>query len=374
MEIPGFVGPSNTLASPLADVERTVNLFTERTAPGTGKTATYLRGTPGVRPRLSCLDQPVRGLFYQDGRAFAVAGARFVELFESGLVTNRGTVDEDTLPASFASNGSAGNQVLVISAGKGYIFDLLANTLSAALGADFPADASMCAFMDGYFLVLIKNSRRFQISALEDGTSWDALDVAERSEGSDNIVSMIRNHREIWFLGSQTTEVWYDNGDPLFPFAPIQGVFLETGCAAPFAAVRADNTVVWLDQDERGAGLVRRADGYTPVRISTYAVEKALATASDTNLALAVAFAEVTQGHTFYWLYVPELTTTWVYDSSEGLWHERAIWNATDCVFEPHVAVNHCFAWNVHLVGDRLSDQVYTLSLDYYDDQIVPPA
>ncbi len=371
MELPGFVGPSHTLASPLADVERTINFFTERTEPGNGKTPAYLRGTPGLRPSLSCGDTPLRGIFYQDGRGFAVAGERFVELFENGLVINHGPVNDDGLPASFASNGSAGEQVLCIAGGLGYIFDLGTNTLSAALGGDFPANVKMCAFMDGYFLVLVANTRRFQISALEDGTSWDALDVAERSEGSDNIVSMIRNHREIWFLGSQTTEVWYDNGDPLFPFAPIQGVFLETGSAAPFCAVRADNTVLWLDRDERGDAIVRRANGYTPERISTYAVERALQSASDQNIDLAVAFAEQTQGHLFYWLYVPELETTWVYDVAEGLWHERALWNATACVWEPHVAVCHAFGWGKHLVGDRLSDQVYELSLTYYDDQIV---
>jgi len=370
VEIPGFVGPSNVLSAPLADVERTINLFTERTAPGTAKSPVYLRGTPGVRRRSTCGDSPLRGLFHQDGRAFAVAGEAFIELFENGSVTNYGAVADDGLPASFASNGSAGNQVLVTSGGFGYIFDLGTNTLTAALPADFPADVVMCAFMDGYFLVLIRDTRRFQISALEDGTSWDALDVAERSEGSDNVVSMLRNHREIWFLGSQTSEVWYDNGDPLFPFAPIQGVFVETGSAAAFGAVRASETIVWLDRDERGAAVVQRANGYTPERVSTYAVEKALQAATDANLRLAVAFAEQTQGHLFYWLYVPGLPTTWVLDVVEGLWHERALWNSTACVWEPHIASCHCVAWGAHLVGDRLGEWVYTLALEYYDDEL----
>jgi hypothetical protein len=60
-----------------------------------------------------------------------------------------------------------------------------------------------------------------------------------------------------------------------------------------------------------------------------------------------------------------------VFDVAEGLWHERAIWDATACVWTPHVAVCHCFAWGLHLVGDRQSETVYTLALDYYDDQIV---
>jgi hypothetical protein len=372
MEIPGFVGPSNTLASPLADCERTVNLFTERTEPGTATTPAYLRGTPGIVPFASCGDSPLRGLFAQDGRCFAVAGTTFVEIDTiTGAVTPYGPVATDTAPVSMASNGTAGHQILVISGGFGYIFDLVALTLSAALGGDFPATARMCAFMDGYFLVLVFGTRRFQISALEDGTSWDALDVAERSEGSDDIVTLIRNHREIWLMGTQTSEVWYDTGDPLFPFAPVGGVFVEAGSAAAWGAVRADNTLIWLDRDERGAGIVRRADGYTPARISTYAVERALAAAPE--LDRAQAFAEQTEGHLFYWLYIPGLETTWVYDVGEGLWHERALWDPVACVFAPHVAVCHAFVRARHLVGDRQSDTVYHLTLTAYADEVVVP-
>src|SRR5215469_18794550 len=114
----------------------------------------------------------------------------------------------------------------------------------------------MGEFMDGYFLVLINNSRAFQISALEDGTSWDPLDVGERSEGSDNVQAMKRNHREIWFMGTKTTEVWYDSGDPDFPFAPIQGVFIEQGCAGSgFTLQRLDNTLIWCGLNEDGQGV-----------------------------------------------------------------------------------------------------------------------
>ncbi len=369
MELPGFVGPSHTLASPLADVERTINLFLERTEPGNAKVPAYLRGTPGVRPYVATVGDRIRGLFAQDGRTFVVAGTVLVEILADDSFNTYDGLADDGGPASLASNGTAGQQLFIVAGGSGYIFDLLTNTLSAALGADFPANARMGAFMDGYFLVLVFGTRRFQISALEDGTSWDALDVAERSEGSDDIVTLIRNHREIWLMGTQTSEVWVDTGDPLFPFAPISGVFVETGSAAAFAAVRADNTLIWLDRDERGAGFVRQANGYTPVRISTYAVELALAQAPE--LSVAQAFAEQTDGHLFYWLYVPGLATTWVYDVTEGLWHERAIWDATACVWIPHVACCHAFVYGRHLVGDRQSGQVYHLSPAYLDDRIV---
>ncbi len=369
MELPGFVGPSHTLTSPLADVERTINLFTERTEPGNAKTPAYLRGTPGIRPYVATSGDRIRAEFAQDGRSWVVSGTQLVEILADESTVSYGPLADNGAPASIASNGTAGHQLLIVAGGFGYVFDLLANTLSAALTGDFPANARMVAFMDGYFLVLVFGTRRFQISGLEDGTSWDALDVAERSEGSDDIVTLIRNHREIWLMGTQTSEVWYDTGDSLFPFAPISGVFVETGSAAAFGVTRAENTLVWLDRDERGAGIVRKATGYTPERISTYAVELALSAVLD--LSVAQAFAEQTEGHLFYWLYVPGLATTWVYDVTEGLWHERAIWDAVGCRWVPHVACCHCFVYGRHLVGDRQSGQVYHLSPAYLDDRVV---
>jgi hypothetical protein len=368
--LPGFAGPANALNSPNADAEDLINLFIESTPPGTGKIPKYIRGTPGVRPFATGPDGTIRAAFSQDGRAFALSGGRFIEVDVTGTGTDYGPVLDDGLPGSMASNGSAGNQVMALSGGLGYIFDLGTNTLTQISDTDFPADASQVEFMDGYFLVTIKDTRRFQISALEDGLTWDALDVAERSEGSDNIVSMIRNHREIWFLGSKTGEVWYDNGDPDFPFAPIQGVFVEQGSAATFSICRRNNTIAWLGADERGNGVVYEANGYTPEQVSTYAVEDDIQ-AQGSDLDQTIAFANQMSGHVFSWMQVPSLPWTWVYDATEKLWHKRAIWDADDVEYLPYVGSCYMFAFGKHLLGSRLDATIYELNVDYFDDSIV---
>ena len=98
----------------------------------------------------------------------------------------------DYLP-SICSNGTAGSQLFITNGDLGYIFDLSANTLTQIVDPGFPSRARMGEFMDGYFFVLVTETRRFQISALEDGTTWDPLDVAERSEASDDISGIKRN-------------------------------------------------------------------------------------------------------------------------------------------------------------------------------------
>lgn len=375
--LPGFAGPSHVLSSVNADAEETINLYPESTPPGTGKVPIYLKGTACVAPFTALGDAPIRGVFHQDGRAFAVGGETFCEVFSDGSLVSYGPVTNDDLPVSFASNGSAGSQVLLISAGFGYIFDLLLNTLTLIADPDFPTRSGgsrgplMCWFMDGYFGVMIEGTRRFQISALEDGTSWDALDVAERSEGSDNLGAMIRNHREIWALGTQTSEVWYDNGDPLFPFAPIQGVFVEHGIAAPWSAHRRDNTIAWIGLDERGQGVWYAANGYTPDRISTYAVDLDLQ--RSTVLSTTRAFSQQQTGHLFQWSYTSDRAKSWVFDVTEGLWHNRALWDSTAGTWTPYPVACGMFAFERHLVGSPTTDTIYELLTDVFSDEIAVP-
>src|SRR5262245_24087218 len=249
MVIENFIGPSNTLASRNAAPDQSVNVYEEVVPPGVGKGKTWLRSAPGLTPFASISGSTGTSteVWAQDGRMFAIVGDMFVEVFVDGTWISYGTVATSIeIVPSFSSNGTAGHQIFITSGLNGYIFDTIANTLTLIADVDFPqGEAQFGEFMDGYFIVLIHDSRAFQISALENGLSWDALDVAERSEGSDNLTSMRRSHREIWLLGTKTGEVWYDNGDADFPFAPIQGVFIEQGCPLPGVLNRIANTVIW---------------------------------------------------------------------------------------------------------------------------------
>lgn len=389
--VPAFIGPTNELRAPNVDAERTVNWYLEATAPGAGKVPVSFLPTPGMRPFAVIADWQAgaycRGLFEQDGRAWAVVGSIFAELFPDGTSVGRGTVTNDGFPASIVSNGTAGGQLLVISGDAGYCYTLATNALVQIIPANFPDSNGfpdrplMAEFMDGYGIVIEKRNdgkgdRTFHISGLEDFRQWDPLDVGERSEGSDSFTAVIRNHRELWFLGTKTSEVWFDSGDPLFPFAPVPGVFIEGGAIARWSAQRLSQTICWIGGNERGAGVVNVADGYAERRISTHAVERRLQEA--TNLTDAVAFTYQIEGHLFYWLQVPSLGTCFVYDVSTDRWHERNHWNSVTAVEENHAAIHHCYAFGLigsgvvgrHLVGSTRNGTIYELRLDVFDDGI----
>lgn len=373
----GFVGVSNTLSSINANMVRSINLLPERADPNNPKQPVYLRKRPGLRRFLLANEAPIRGMFYQDGRMFAVTGSELIEVYENGTFDVRGTVSTSGVSggvgdsASFSSNGSAGNQLFITAGGEGYIYNLALDTLTHITDPDFLTPTYMGVFIDGYFVSLHALTRQFQISALEDGLTWDGLDVFEISRTSDNLVSMAQSHGQLWLHGSKTTDVWADVGQANTPFQPATGGFLEVGNAAPYSIANLDQTIFWLGCTADGAGFVYRADGYQAQRISDQGIETRLWLA--TRLDNAIGFTINMQGHPWYLLYVPDLTTTLVYDVVYGGWHEWAWWKGPgkdESDFRPFVGRNHAFAFGKHYVGDRQSRAIYWIDWQFGNDVI----
>jgi len=227
----------------------------------------------------------------------------------------------------------------------------------------------MGAYADGYFIALEESTRNFFLSSLNNGLEWDALDVAQLSSSSNNVQAITVEHRELWLVGGQTTEVWYNSGDPDFPFQPIQGVFIHHGILAPWSIIGADNTLFWLGSDKLGARTVYRMQGYTPLRVSTHPIEYLLGKSAEPERTIGFSYQD--EGHTFLVFYVPDLDTTLVYDLATQLWHERAQWDYVRARWRPHVARCHCYAFGKHLVGDRQGPTIYDYSLEYLDDELV---
>ena len=370
--LPGFVGPFDTTRSRTFNDEDTINFYVESANAGTPKSKAVLYGTPGLvlQSWFDNGESPIRGLFSQDGRAFGVGGSQFGELVSAGgFVINTGTVADDGEPVSFGSNGTAGFQVFFASGGNGYVFATDADTLTQITDPHFPPGVTMMTYFEGYTVALVGDTRQFNISALEDALDWDGLDVYERNIGSDNFLAMVQNHRELWFFGTRTTLVYVNTGDASTPLQPIPGVLIQQGILAAWSAMRLDNAIAWLGQDEQGQAVVYLAQGYTPQRISTHAVEHYLSGSS--ALADAIGFTYQYGGHLFYGLYVSDLPETLVYDVSQGTWTKIAWWRPDLAEWTPHPARAACAAFGKILIGDRQSRVVYQLSLSALADAIV---
>jgi len=353
-----FLGAAYLARSVNAAADRCINLYPEAIPQG-GKEPGVLYRCPGLRLLMTISNGPIRGLWRLGNFMYAAVGAELYKVDTAWSATLLGAITGSG-PVSMVDNGT---QVFIACNPDGYIYNSATNVFAQITDPDFPG-AAVVQYIDGYFVFNEPGSQRFWITELLDGTAVDPTDFASAEGDPDDIVSLIVDHREIWLFGTNSTEVWYNAGEADFPFSRIQGAFIETGCAAPASVAKMDNSVYWLAGDNRGHGMVYRANGYTPQRISTHAIEYAIEQYSD--ISDAIGFTYQQDGHSFYFLTFPTGNATWVYDVSTNLWHERAYFEAG--VLSRHRANCHVFFNGETVVGDYQNGNLYAFDLDVYAD------
>jgi hypothetical protein len=362
-----ILGSAYVARSVNAADNRMVNLFPE-VVPEGGKEAAFLNRAPGLRLIKTIGDGPIRGLWTFGGFGYVVSGTKLYKIDKLYNTTLLGTVD-GTGPVSMASNINTAEvgsnaQLMIACNPNSYIYDTTTSTFSQITTDQFRGAKLVDFISPGYFVAMQSNGLTFQISALNDGLTWDILDFSTVDGSPDALVSMIVDHNEIWLFGTQSVEVWYYNGDIDFPFARIQGAFNEIGCAAAYSVAKLDNGLFWLGADARGQGIVYRANGYSGTRVSTHALEYAIAQYDVISDAIAYTYQQ--EGHSFYVLTFPTANATWVYDAATQAWHERASWENSH--FNRHRS-NCQMAFNSEIiVGDFANGNIYAFDLDVYSD------
>jgi hypothetical protein len=347
----GFIGPSYTLQSTNIDAQRAINLYAQMDESGVGKNIAALLSTPGLRLFCNVGTVP-RGLWVTSaGRVFVVENVNLWELNADGTKTARGTLTSSAGYVGIADNGT---QLMLVDGPNGYGYDLAANTLTPI--SDFPGGETV-TFQDGYCIFNVPNTQQFYITALNDVMTIDPLDTASMESSPDTLFTVISDHQQLWGFGSLSIEVWYDSGAELFPFARVDGGVIPHGVVAKRSPARFDNSMAWLGKDDSGVGIVWKASGYQPVRISTFAVEQAIARYPRMDDASSWTYQH--DGHAFYCLNFPSGGTTWVYDASSQLWHERAY--TGELGLERARPELHVFAFGKHLVTDYANGNIYVL-------------
>ncbi len=353
-----ILGSSYVVRSINAADNRMVNLFPEIVPEG-GKETAFLQRAPGLRQLAVLPTGPVRGLWTFGNYAYAVAGGRFYQIDSAWNYADKGAV-AGAGPVNMVDNGT---QLFIAAGATGYIYNANTDVFAQITDPDFYGAVGV-GFLDGYFVYNEPNSQKFWVTSLYDGTSVDPLDFASAEGSPDDLVTLIVDHREVWLFGQTSVEVWYNAGLPDFPLARIQGAFNEIGCQAPYSVAKLDNALFWLGKDARGNGVVYRSKGYTGERVSTHAVEWQIQQYS--TLADAVAYTYQQDGHAFYVLNFPTANTTWVYDVSTGVWHERAGWENNS--FTRHRGQCQMNFNNEIVIGDYVAGNLYAYDMTVYTE------
>lgn len=377
--VPGFGGPTYLAVSPVMDAERAINLYPEIGGPHS-KSPAMLIGRPGLLdPAFSTLGAgPVRGLFAGDERMFAVSSNHFYEVGNAGIViTDYGVMDAGSTlsPVQIVANGT---QILVMDFGANTIYN--ANTVGPTMDPVFAGRA--LEYLDGFYIAIdAADATKINVSGYLDGTTWNALDTVQVTGGSDYRNQLAVLNGQLWIFGQSTTEIWYNAGNPLFPFARVPGATLNFGCLAPFSVVKFYNTIMWLGCDTNGVLQVYMTQGTNPVRVSNPAIEQQILgiTAATPEgimeeIVYTRAYGYQENGHTFYVLlrcnssWTPQ--AAYVYDLTTGLWHERDYEGAWPVCFANIPGI--LFSTSPGYVGDALSGNIYHQGQGYPSDAGTP--
>lgn len=366
-----ILGQTYVARSVNAAAARMVNLFPEIIPEG-GKEHAWLQRCPGLRYVTNVSESgpvsdngPVRGMWVYGGVLYVVVSDGLYKLDPVTYApTSLGYIPGTNL-VSMADNGT---QLFIASNGPSYIWNNKTATFKQIVDPDFPG-ALTVGFIDGYFVFNEPNSQTIWVTSLYDGSSIDPLDFASAEGNPDNVVALIVDHREVWVFGTNTVEVWYNEGGTAdFPLTRVQGAFNEFGLAAAFSPAKLDNRLFWLGSDQRGQGVVYAATGYIGQRISTHAVEWAIQSYGD--LSDAIGFSYQQDGHSFYVLTFPSandgLGATWCYDVATNSWHERASW--VDDKFGRHRSNCQAAYNNQILVGSCTDARIFALDPTVYSD------
>ena len=354
-----ILGSSYVARSVNAADNRMVNLFPEIVPEG-GKEPAFLQRAPGLRLLTTVGTGPIRGLNAYGGNLYVVSGEQLIKLDSAYTATVIGNVSGATGSVSMANDGI---HLFIACDGPSYVYNATTLAFGQITDVDFPG-ALTVSYLDGYFVFIEPDSQKVWVTSLLDPTSIDPLDFASAEGDPDGLVSSIVDHSEVWLFGTNSIEVWYNSGNADFPLQRIQGAFNEIGCAATFSVAKLDNGLFWLGQDDRGQGIVYRANGYTGQRISTHAVEWQIQQYS--NVSDATAYTYQQDGHSFYVLNFPSANATWVYDVATQAWHERA--GFINGAFTRHRAEWQTFFNNALTLGDYQNGNIYTFDMDVYAD------
>lgn len=346
------VGPSTKGVTQKLGSERSINFYPVK--PEREGEPWVLRGRPGLTDYATVPNFPIRGVGIHQDRYFFV-GRQYVYSIESDeALTEWGRIG--TVTGRITMAGLL--DTLVVGDGQKYYAMPIETGLVAEI-ADAPK-GRFCVPFGNRMLYQGENGQVYY-SELLDPTNIPGLNFFTAESLPDDIQAMATTEDRLWLIGKDSSEPWYDSGDNDNPFQRIPGGTIYIGTDWPDTVLRLDNSIWLVGRDKEGTGIVWRFNGSQPMRVSTSAVERF--TAAATNLS-AHSYQE--EGSTFYIL--NDDAGTWAFDIKTGEWAERAWLNRETGIQERARPETHAYVYGKHLVTDYALGKVYRQGLDLHDD------
>lgn len=225
---------------------------------------------------------------------------------------------------------------------------------------DFPDTATHAAYLGGYFILNQPNTDYFWITANEDPRSVNALDFESAAEKPDDVYGVAATTRDLLVFGDESTQVYYNSGDPSFPFTLYQGGVLEFGVEAKYSISESSQGIFLLARAREGGIFVVHMSGMQFAVISNDIADdlKDYATTND-------AYGSVYRysDKTYYQLTFPTEGVTHEYILEDKFWVRRKSYG-----IGYHLTAGQVYYNNLNIVGDYNTGEIYKIDGTVYTE------
>ena len=343
---------------------------------GGGLATEVLYGTPGANQLATSGTalQINRGAHAMNGIAYFVNGNGLYRLTrtiaadgtESFATDNLGTISGSGR-VSMADNGT--QLCILVPGGNGYIWVEGTSTFTQITDIDFTANGNPqhVVYIDGYFL-FTTDSKKFIVSALNDGLAYNALDFGSAEADPDDIVAPMVLNNVLYIFGDHTFEAFRNQGGSGFPFIRISGAVTELGLSSAFSLVRSSGVFGFIGSGEKEEPSIYTYNGSAVELISTDAIDNLLGQLTEAQIDDVFGWSYSQGGERFLGFSLPD--TTIVYGIKSKKWHERKSFDTFDGVATEFKwrANSVIQAYNRILIGDSIDGRVGEIDLDLYDE------
>lgn len=327
---------------------RMVNCFIEKVGEGTALVKRF-----GTSLNTSTTAGTGLGCYTWNGNLYQVTGTA---LYKNGV--SLGAVDGTSM---YQFTQRTDNTAMVMKNNSKMYTVNVAGTITTITDVNYPATTVPgIVYLDGTYYVMTSDST-IHGSALEDPTTWPALNFIVAQVEPDPGVAVWKQINYLVAFGQWTTELFYDNANPTgSPLSKMDNAFMPMGCASGNSVAYVESQVFWIGQSRQKGRSVYTMSGLSPQLVSDSNVDRVLNAADLTNVN---AFGIKIQGHSFYILNLVTAGISLVYDLSTQLW---SYFTSPSSTYFTFVAYTN-FA-GVDILQHSTDGKAYTASPTIYQD------
>lgn len=211
-------------------------------------------------------------------------------------------------------------------------------------------------------------TQRIYWSAINDATSWNALDFVSAAVNADPLKALCVVGNYLWALGTESYEIWQttsSSGTLYSPIRKVTGVNGGVGTCSVNSIAQIANSLFFVGGGSTGRLRIYEGSAQGSINvISTDAMSQEFASYKKLDDSSGMCWAD--DGQIYYAITFPSEDTTWVYNINQKLWHKRSSTRET----VPHKwrisSITDAFGTVVG--GDIETGELYLVSKNFNDD------